>query len=65
MTGQARGNKDLDKSNEGKTRKETEASNMTDVPFNRFSPPLRVEGKREFIIKDDSKVPSLKEGERQ
>lgn len=47
-----------------KTRKETEVSNMTDIPLNRFSPSLRVQGKRECIIKDDSKVPGLKEGER-
>lgn len=60
ITGQARGTKDLEQSNDNKTRKET-AGNITEVAFNRCSPSQPVEGKGKCIIKDDSKVSSLKE----
>lgn len=43
-------------------RMETEVSNSTEVTINRCSDSMRVEGKREYIIKDGYTFPSLKEG---
>lgn len=43
-------------------RMETEVSNSTEVTMNRCSDSVRVEGRREYIIKDGYTFPSLKEG---